>query len=63
VAAASSRRVVIAVIAVIGVLFRTKGSALNRIVTTRFVVKLVTHVVDRESNSLSEVRATIASVA
>jgi hypothetical protein len=64
VAAASLRRVVIAVIAVVAsVLLRTKGSALNRIVTACFVVKLVVHVVNRESNSLLEVRATIASVA
>jgi hypothetical protein len=60
VAASSSRRVVVAVV---GVLFRTKGSALNRIVTACFVVKLVAHVVDRESYSSSEIRATIASVA
>jgi hypothetical protein len=58
VAAASSRRVVVAVIAVVtvvSVLFCTKGSALNRIVTTCFVVELVAHVVNRESNSSSEV--------
>jgi hypothetical protein len=58
VAAASSRRVIVAVIAivtVVSVLFCTKGSALNRIVTTCFVVKLVAHVVDRESNSSLEV--------
>jgi hypothetical protein len=60
VAAASSRRVVVAVV---GVLFRTEGGALDRIVTACFVVELVAHVVDRESDSSSEVRATIASVA
>jgi hypothetical protein len=64
VAAASSRRVVFAVVAVVaGVLLRTEGGALNRIVTACFVVELVAHVVDRKSNSSSEVRATIASVA
>jgi hypothetical protein len=64
VAAASLRRVIVAVVAVIaGVLLRTEGGALNRIVTACFVVELVAHVVDRESDSLSEVRATIASVA
>jgi uncharacterized membrane protein len=64
VTAASLRRVVVAVIAVVvGVLLRTKGGALNRIVTACFVVKLIAHVVDRESNSLLEIRATIASVA
>jgi hypothetical protein len=62
VAAASLRRVVVAVV-LASVLSRAEGSTLNRIVTTCFVVKLVTHVVDRESNSLLEVRATIASVA
>jgi hypothetical protein len=58
VAAASSRRVVVTVVAivtVVSVLFCTEGSALNRIVTTCFVVELVAHVVDRESNSSSEV--------
>jgi hypothetical protein len=58
VAAASLRRVIVAVVAVItvvSVLFCTKGSALNRIVTTCFVVELVAHVVDRESDSSSEV--------
>jgi hypothetical protein len=58
VAAASLRRVVVTVIAVVtivSVLFYTKGSALNRIVTTCFVVKLVAHVVNRESNSSLEV--------
>jgi hypothetical protein len=64
VAAASSRRVVVAVVAVVaGVLLRTKGGALDRIVTACFVVELVAHVVDRESDSSSEVRATIASIA
>jgi hypothetical protein len=63
VAAASSRRVVVAVITVISVLFRTKGSALNRIVIACFIVKLVAHMVNRESYSLLEIRATIASVA
>ena len=62
-ATASSRRVVVAVVAVLGVLFRTEGSALDRIVTACFFVELVAHVIDRESNSSSEVRATIASVA
>jgi hypothetical protein len=59
--AVSSRRVVVAVAA--GVLFHAEGSALDRIVTTCFVVKLVAHMVDREGNSSAEVRATIASVA
>jgi hypothetical protein len=62
VAAASLRRIVVAVV-LASVLSRAEGSALNRIVTTCFVVELVAHVVDRESNSLLEVRATIASVA
>jgi hypothetical protein len=64
VAAASSRRIIVAVVAVVAsVLLRTEGGVLNRIVTACFVVELVAHVVNRESDSLSEVRATIASVA
>jgi hypothetical protein len=63
VGAASLRRVIVTVVAVVSVLFRTKGSALNRIVTACFVVKLITYIVNRESNSLLEVRVTIASVA
>jgi hypothetical protein len=58
--AVSSRRVVVVAASV---LFHAEGSALDRIVTTCFVVKLVAHIVDREGNSLAEVRATIASVA
>jgi hypothetical protein len=66
VTAASSRRVVVAIVIVAvaaSVLFRPEGSTLDRIVTTRFIDELVTHVVDGESDSSSEVRATIASVA
>jgi hypothetical protein len=64
VAAASLRRVVVTVIAVVaGVLLSTKGGVLNRIIIACFVVELVAHVVNRESDSLLEVRATIASVA
>jgi hypothetical protein len=58
VAAASLRRVVVTivtVVTVVSVLFCTKGSALNRIVTTCFVVKLIAHIVNRESNFLLEV--------
>jgi hypothetical protein len=61
-AAASLRRVV-TVVAVVSVLFRTKGSALNRIVTACFIIKLVAYIVNRESNFLLEVRVTITSVA
>jgi hypothetical protein len=60
--AVSSRRVVVVAVAA-SALFHAEGSALNRIVTTCFVVKLVAHMVDREGNSSAEVRATIASVA
>jgi hypothetical protein len=55
VAAASSRRVAVAVVTVVGVLFCTEGRALHSIVATCFVVELVAHVVDGESDSLSEV--------
>jgi hypothetical protein len=64
VAIAFLRRIIITIITIItSVLLYTKGSTLNRIITAYFVIKLIIPIVNRESNSLLEVRVIIISVA